>query len=427
MRRHRAVRNVIACSIVLTTLGALSACTPTTESSGVVVVKFWARADDTGVKPEIALFNKTHKDIKVVVTPVDQGQYLTKFANALRSGSVPDLISFDIVNAPLLAAQGSLEDLTSKLASLTNASDLVPGAVQAGEYDGKSYSVPASMVSSQMFWNKALFTQAGLDPDKAPTSLAEVKADAEKIEALGGGVSGFSALGDEGQAYTGFPSVWADGGKVFTKPGADQKATFSDTKSMLSWYADMWKSGLIAATDQPNQDPGNVGLQNITAGKVGIIFTGTWAFAGFENDFGSAAGIPGTDTGSLSSFVGGNQAGIPTGAKQSDAAWTVLKWMLTNEGASKVIAKQGFISPDLAVAKKLAKGDAWSEALVKSFENGQLPLAVAYNAVINDTNGPWTQASQAIIFQGADIDSTLGTAQTKANSLIADANSQLSD
>ena len=37
---------------------------------------------------------------------------------------------------------------------------------------------------SVMFWNKDLYKEAGLDPDKGPTTLAEFAGQAKKIQAL---------------------------------------------------------------------------------------------------------------------------------------------------------------------------------------------------------------------------------------------------
>jgi multiple sugar transport system substrate-binding protein len=41
-------------------------------------------------------------------------------------------------------------------------------------YDGRLYGVPLYADVSALFWNKDLFRQAGLDPEKPPTSLAEI-------------------------------------------------------------------------------------------------------------------------------------------------------------------------------------------------------------------------------------------------------------
>jgi multiple sugar transport system substrate-binding protein len=228
-----------------------------------------------------------------------------------------------------------------------------------------------------------------------------------------------------GQAFTGFPSGWADGGDVFTEAGPDQTSTFDDPAmvGMVSWYQDMWESGLMQPTDEPNQDPGNVGSQNALAGKVGIMFTGANVFAGQEDEFGSAAGIPGSE-GELASFLGGNQAAIPLGSEHPDEAWTLLEWLVTDREAATINGEAGWIAPDLKLADDLAE-DEWATNRVGSLAVGKLPKSIAYFATINDPNGPWAQNSQSAIFQGADPSAALDKATQQADQLIADAYNQV--
>ena len=58
-------------------------------------------------------------------------------------------------------------------------------------YEGRLYGVPLYADVSALFYNKDLFQQAGLDPNKPPTSLAEIREYADKITALGGDVKGY--------------------------------------------------------------------------------------------------------------------------------------------------------------------------------------------------------------------------------------------
>ncbi|MFC7877078.1 ABC transporter substrate-binding protein [Isoptericola sp. NPDC057391] len=423
-RRHRLVLVAVTALAAATTLTACGS-DDAAGDGGPVTLDVWARDGDNSLDKQVAAFEKAHPDIKVDVTLVNNDQYLTKFANSIRAGSVPDLIDFDIINAPLLATQGQLLDITDKVNALPNLSDVAEAGLDVGTLDDTVYSLPVALTGSQMFWNKKLFAEAGLDPDTPPKDLAQVKEYAEKIQGLGDDITGFSTIGGVGQAFTGFPSGWADGGDVFTEAGPDQTSTFDDPEmvDMVSWYQDMWESGLMQPTDEPNQDPGNVGSQNALAGKVGIMFTGANVFAGKEDEFGSAAGIPGSD-GELASFLGGNQAAIPLGSEHPDEAWTLLEWLVTDREAATINGDAGWIAPDLKLADELAE-DEWASHRVGSLAVGRLPKSIAYFATINDPNGPWAQNSQAAIFQGADPQAALEKATDQADQLIADAYNQV--
>ncbi|MFJ4297755.1 MULTISPECIES: ABC transporter substrate-binding protein [unclassified Curtobacterium] len=395
------------------------------NGDGKGTVTLWQRDGGVDLTDQVKAYEKTHPGVTVKISTIQADQYLTKLANSARAGSVPDLVSFDIVNTPLLATQGLLADVTDKVKDLSNADDLAPAGVDIGTLDGKNYGLPVGLTGSQMFWNKSLFEKAGLDATKPPTSLAEVRAAAEKIQALGGGVTGFSTLGGVGQAWTGFPSSWAKGGSVLTAAGKSQKAEFTskDLVGMVDWYQGMWKSGLMQKTDQPNQDPGNVGQENALNGKVGIVFGGANVLTAKKADWGSAVGIPGVDGGS-GSFLGGDEIGMTAAAKNTDGAWSLMKWLVSSKQAAEIDLSQGWIAPDLTVAKSLAT-DEWSKDIVDTLAIGKLPKSIAYNAVVNDPNGPWAQQSQKVIFQGADAESALASAEQQANSLIEQAYSQV--
>ncbi|MFC0673144.1 ABC transporter substrate-binding protein [Brachybacterium hainanense] len=420
-------RAVLGLGAGLMTAAGLAACGSSgqKDGDGPVTLTVWAREGDNSMEDQMGAFEAAHPGITVQLSSVSNDQYLTKFANAIRSGSVPDLINFDIINAPLLATQGQLTDITEQSKGLANLEDLAPAGIEVGTLEDAIFSLPVALTGSQMFWNKALFEAAGLDPEVPPTTLAEVKEFAEKIQATGEGISGFSTIGGAGGAFTGFPSGWADGGEIVSDPGPDQVSSFSDPAmvAMVAWYQDMWQSGLMQPTDEPNQDPGNVGQQNVLEGNVGIIFTGANTFSGKEDQFGSVAGIPGT-SGELASFLGGNQAAIPLGAPHPEEAWTLLEWLVSDQEAAELNRTAGWIAPDLALAESLASDD-WAAATVGSLAVGRLPISIAYFAIINDPNGPWAQNSQAVIFEGADPATTMARAQEQADQLIADAYRQI--
>ena len=58
--------------------------------------------------------------------------------------------------------------------------------MQVATFNDRLYGVPLYADVSALFCNKDLFKAAGLDPEKPPTSLAELGEYASKITALGG-------------------------------------------------------------------------------------------------------------------------------------------------------------------------------------------------------------------------------------------------
>lgn len=417
----------LAFGVLPAVIAAMAGCSAATGDGGDTIT-IWGRSGASEVKPLVQAYEKAHPGRTVKYTPVADAQFLQKLSNAVRSNSAPDVVAFDLVNAPLLGTEGLLSDITSNTSSLGDDSPIMKPALEAGQVAGKQYSLPIAIGSSQMIWNKDLFAKAGLDPDKAPADLAEVQRDAAAIHALSPTIYGFSTLGSAGGAYTGFPAMWADGGQLLSSLGPKQKATWASSPEVaknLLWLQQMWKSGVMPPTEAPNQDPGGQTMQMLDTGKIGIAFTGTWAVSGADaqkQHWGYAPGIPGL-SGELSGFLGGDALGVVASSKHQDGAWDFLHWSVASTAAAKTVLASGSLPSNTTQASALLTSDP-AQSLT-ALRSARLPLSIAYNAVINDPNGPWTTAAQDVIFNGADPSAVLPQAADSADKLIEAAYSQI--
>ena len=64
-------------------------------------------------------------------------------------------------------------------------SDFLPRIISYFTVEGTQYAMPFNNSGPVLFYNKKAFTAAGLDPEKPPTTLDEVRAAAEKLKANG--------------------------------------------------------------------------------------------------------------------------------------------------------------------------------------------------------------------------------------------------
>jgi multiple sugar transport system substrate-binding protein len=164
-------------------------------------------------------------------------------------------------------------------------------------------------------WNKDLFKQAGLDPDKAPQTLAEIHADAKKIRALGNNIYGYYFAGScQGcNIFVTSPMMVASGAKLLpTKPG--DKALQGDAiPAVLNEMHQMWAEGLIPESAQA--DTGANFVANFMNGNIGIQGAGGFLISDLKKnkpDMNFGVGfIPGLKAGDASAFVGGDVIAIP--------------------------------------------------------------------------------------------------------------------
>ncbi|MDR1808243.1 MAG: sugar ABC transporter substrate-binding protein [Propionibacteriaceae bacterium] len=275
------------------------------------------------------------------------------------------------------------------------------------------YALPFNGDASVLFYNKDLFTQAGLDPDQPPTTWAEMKAAAEAITALGNGNYGyyFPGSGSGWNLFTFTPFIWANGGDVLTGDGANQTATLDTTevKEALAFYRELWESGVIPESAQT--DDGTDILTMFAAGKIGMLANGSFAYSELtanypDVNFGITP-IPGKDGGSAS-FAGGDTIAITAATKNADAAWDFVAWATSQATQQDFIAAAGIvpIRPDAAPVDASAN----FQALVAAMAAGRTPKSTVYSELFEDPNGPWANLIHNSVFNG-DIDAQAATAQ----------------
>jgi multiple sugar transport system substrate-binding protein len=408
---HRRRRLVVAVVSLAATAGlALSGCsasdTSSNTSSGSATgsdtgaeLTMWTRA---GTKSQsqalVKAYNETHKN-QISLTIIPDDNYQAKVGSSAGSGSLPDLFSSDIVYLPNYTSKGLFADLTERIDALPYADQLNKAQIQAGTYEGKKYVLPSVVDASVMFYNKDLFTQAGLDANTPPTTLAEWVADAEKISALEEpGVSGtyFGGNCPGCMAFTMWPSIWASGGSVMNDAGT--KATFDtdEAKDVFASYRDLAK----VAGSGTKDETGATWTAPFPDGKVGLMpMPGSTLGTMPENT--GVSGIPGVDGGE-SSFVGGDAIGIAQSSKNQDAAWNYLQWTETKAAQVDIIAKIGGLVTRADFAdNSYSSADPRVVKINELVAQGQTPSALNYGAAFNDPNGPWLTLFRDQVFGSA--------------------------
>jgi len=119
----------------------------------------------------------------ITVEPQEYQWLATTFAANLAGGTLPTVFEIPVTDGKTLIENGQLADIDAQVKALPYADQFNDAVVaNAKGADGKFYAVPAkSFYSVALHYNRNLFTQAGLDPDKPPTTWDEVRKDAKII------------------------------------------------------------------------------------------------------------------------------------------------------------------------------------------------------------------------------------------------------
>jgi multiple sugar transport system substrate-binding protein len=384
-------------------------------------VTIWARSDTSPfIKPLVDAYNASHK-VQVKLTIVPAGSSFTqKLGAALASHSAPDLISLNLVYAPYLADAGQLLDITDKAHQLADLAKLNKSELDLGTWNGRIYALPFTGDASALFYNKDLFKQAGLDPDKPPTNWAEMKADAQKITALGNGDYGyyFPGSGSGWNLFTFTPYVWASGGDVLSGEGPSQKAELTSpaVKDALAFYRELWTAGVIPKSAQT--DDGTQILSLFEAGKIGMLANGAFAYSELKTKYPNLnygiTPIPG-NAGGHASFAGGDTLAITKDTQNADAAWDFLTWATSRDVQEKYIAGAGVVP--IREDAVPADSNPNFRALVTAMANGRTPKSTVYSQLFEDPNGPWANMIHNSVFNG-DIDQETAAAEARWTQIL---------
>jgi multiple sugar transport system substrate-binding protein len=195
------------------------------------------------LKNQIAAFEKANPGVTVDVVSLPWGQAFEKMLTMVQGGQIPDVAEMPERWLALYAGRNQLESLEPWLAKWDETSQLTDRTLHfARAADGKAYEIPYGFYIRALFYNKALFKEAGIAGP--PATMDDFMADAAKITALGGGKTGYCLRGSKGgfggwymsmAAENGTGDWWdAQGNSTFNQPGAVKG---------LQFLVDLYKKG----------------------------------------------------------------------------------------------------------------------------------------------------------------------------------------
>lgn len=222
-----------------------------------------------GETPNVQVKFSTQKDLYGSL-------HAAKAANKLPQVSI---VHLDAI--PQNAADGIFAPIDDLIGSLgLGEKDFTPDVWKNGLYKDKRYGVPLDTHTMSFYWNKALFTKAGLDPEKPPTNKDEFIAAAKAITDKAG-VPGFMVVQGGGGANFLLGIEWAT---TFYQLGGEW--TNADyTQSLINSQAGVdsslfWKS-LVDQGISPKGTESDTEIAAFKQGKNGMVFSGIWETNGY--------------------------------------------------------------------------------------------------------------------------------------------------
>ncbi len=412
-RRRRSIIAVAAVAAV-----GLAACSSGGAKGGSVAqggvngtddgtsLTLWTRAPlELQANLLVKAYNASHKNqVKLTIVPNDD--YVSKVGAAAGSGGLPDLFAADIVYVPNWTRAGLFQDLTGQIGKLPFAGQINKGHLDAGTYKGKQYVLPFVLDLSVMMWNKTLYKEAGLDPEKGPTNLAEFVQQAKAVQALHKpGVYGTYFGGNCGgcNIFTWFPMIWASGKDVLSEDGTRSLLDSDTAKQVYADWRDLWRSG---AVDPASKDEtGATWVGPFQQGKIGVMpYPASLLPTVDKSVQAGVVPISGPD-GGQSTFVGGDGIGVSKDSRHAAQAWNFLSWLMSEDAQVNVLAANDSVvsRADLANNKYAVK-DPRVVAVnkVAASPDSKTPIAINCQQAFNAPGSPWGTLIRDQVFNGKD-------------------------
>lgn len=199
-----------------------------------------AKIDRKSFEDDIKTFEKANPTIDIAGADAFPCQDPKTFDAKLAGGQMENVFYTYFTDAKHVVDINQAADITSYVKNMKGYTDIQQSLRDVYTVDGKVYGVPRTNYSMGLLYNKKLFTQAGLDPNKPPATWEEVRAAAKKIAALGDGTVGYADYSAQNQGGWHFTAeVYSQGGDVVSPDGKKSNVDSPEGKAVLQNLKDM--------------------------------------------------------------------------------------------------------------------------------------------------------------------------------------------
>jgi multiple sugar transport system substrate-binding protein len=223
----------------------------------------------------VALFEKQHPNIDV--KPIEYAWNGATFAAQLAAGRLPTVFTVPFTDARTLGEHRQVADITAAVKRWPYYKKFQPTIIaEATTSKGRIIGVPYAAYAQALHYNRELFKQAGLNPNKPPTTWAQLRKYAKQI-AEKTGQTGYAQMGlnDNTAGWIATTVTYTLGGRMEKGRGTNATATLNNayTVQALNLLRQMrWTDKSMGSTYDYTWPTIN---QAFAAGKIGMFINGS--------------------------------------------------------------------------------------------------------------------------------------------------------
>lgn len=332
----------VACAALLFATSAVSG------QSGTISVLMGVDAAGKKMQQDAAEFEK-QTGIRVELAVVSWDDLTTKQSVVLSSGSG----TYDVVNTYRgwilqYAPAGFYEPLAKRM-SAEELNAIPPNIRDFFSYKGQLYAYPLAVSVNIMFYNKQLFQEAGLDPNRPPQTFTELIQFGQKLTK--GDRWGYVDSYSNYNAFVRF--LYAHGGKLYQERNGRVDWTFNSPEGVaaLTLMRELVTKHKIAPQSVLTMDQQEA-AKLFSEGKAAMFVNWELMLQVLNDPKASKvvgkvgfAPMPGARSGLTGTSAGHEGLGIPSASRNKDAAWKFIRFMTTQDRIRRRAVEEGFTPP----------------------------------------------------------------------------------
>ncbi|ADB32273.1 extracellular solute-binding protein family 1 [Kribbella flavida DSM 17836] len=255
MKARPAVRRPVGLAVlVLSGLLAITACSGEPGAAGDprpparITVQVGADPEEAAVYRSLVSAYQEAGGGEVDLVTVARGDHLTRLSTAFTSGAAPDVFLINYREYAPFVQRGAVAPAGPLLEQQgLKTADYYEQPLKAFSYNGALQCMPQNISSLVVYWNRALFRQAGVTPPKAGWSWAEFVATARALTK--GSVKG---VGIDPSITRMAPFIWSSGGSIVDDDAAPTRTTLHEpgARGALQAVVDLIGTGATPSKEQ---------------------------------------------------------------------------------------------------------------------------------------------------------------------------------
>ncbi len=372
------------------------------DSDGRTTITFWhsfVSATQPALNALIRDFEAEHPGIRVRAQYVPSGDALIqRLITSIQSRTAPDIswIHSDFLQNLVEAdAIYRMDHFISGENGLSDEdlADIYPALLQAASWKDTLYSLPMEATNLGLIYNRELFRQAGLDPDRPPATWEELRDYARKLTVDKTGNGNFDQVGffipvypsagplSSWMVWQWYPYLWQAGG--FEIDEAQSEVLYDREPGIRSLT--LWKQ----MYEEMNLRSFSIDYEvTFASQQLAMVMDGPWSLPRYRQlsrlDWGVGPLPRGPEQ--SATIVGGEYLTIFKQSKAPDAAWTFVKWILKPETQARWSIDSGYLPVRRSVRQVpefIEYLDQYPEVkvFVDQMDTGKSPRPVDYHGL----------------------------------------------